>query len=160
MHDAVDPRGGVVVGCPAFDHGREEDLGKDCAEFAHGGAESMAGRAHAGGEDFGRGDEGCGIWAEVEEELGEHVEDEEVGFGETLPGEAEDAEDDGENAEAGDLNGPAADGVDGEDGKPVAWKCAGADEHDLANGCIAEIFIDIVSFGEAKCRNERCRREA
>lgn len=79
----------------ALDHGREEDLRKDGAELAHAGAEAVSRTANACWEDFGRCDESCGVWAEVEEELREDVEDEEVRLGEALPCEPQDAEDDG-----------------------------------------------------------------
>lgn len=71
-------------------------------------------------------------------------------FCEPLPCEAQHAEDDGEDAEAGDLDGLAAQLVDGEDGQPVPWERARADQHDLPDGGVAEVFVDVVAFGEAE----------
>lgn len=120
----------------------------------------MTRAAHARGEDFCRRDECRGIGAKVEEELSEHVEDEEMAFGEALPAESEDTEDYGEDAKAGDLNAFAAEGVDGEDGKPVAGEGAGADEYDLAGCRVAEVEVEVVALVEAHGGHEGGRRKA
>ena len=48
----------------------EEEGREDGAEFTGSGAHAVAEAAHAGWEDFGGDDEGGGVGAEVEEELG------------------------------------------------------------------------------------------
>jgi hypothetical protein len=63
-----------------------------------------------------------------------------VCFGQRLPGEAQDAEDDGQDCEAADLDLFAPQLVNGEDGQPVAWKGAGTDEYDLSCGCVEELL--------------------
>lgn len=109
----------------AFDHGRKENLGKHCAQLSHASTEAVTGAAYASWEDFSGRDEGCCIGAEVEEELRQHVEDEEVFFGKHFPCESEDAEDDGEDEEAADLDAFTAEFIDCEDGEPVSGECAG-----------------------------------
>lgn len=121
----MDPGRGVIMRGAALDHRRKEDLRKHRAQLAHAGCEPMSGRAHARGEDLSRRDEGCRVGTEVEEELRQHVEDEEVGLGQHFPCESKDAEDDGEDAEAADLYAFAAEFVDCEDGEPVPGECAG-----------------------------------
>lgn len=58
----------------------EADLRDDGAELAAGGGDTVRGRAVAGGENFPRDNEGGGVGAEVLEEIGEAVEEDE-GFG-------------------------------------------------------------------------------
>lgn len=56
-----------------LDHGRKENLRKHGAQLSHSRTEPVARGAHAGWEDFRRGDEGRGVGSKVEEELREHV---------------------------------------------------------------------------------------
>ena len=79
----------------------------------------MAGRTVPCREAFTRDDEGGGVGAEVEEELGEDVKSEEGTAGEKVVGEADGDKDAGEEDEAHELDGFAAQGVDGCDGNPV-----------------------------------------
>ena len=51
----------------------EEDAGEDGAEFAGGGADAVGEAADTRGEDFARDDEGGGVGAKIEEELGENL---------------------------------------------------------------------------------------
>ena len=144
----------------ALDHGREEDLRKHGAQLAHARAEPVARAAHSRREDFRGSDEGRGVGAEVEEELCEHVEHEEMCFGQTAPREAQDAEDDRQDGKAADLNRLAPDLVDGEDGEPVSGQRAGADEDDLASGRIAQVLVEVVALVEAHSGEERGGGEA
>jgi hypothetical protein len=109
----------------------------------------MTRAAHTCGEDFCGRDKGCGVGAEVEEELCEDVEREEVRFCEPAPGETEDAEDDGENKEAADLDGFAAELVDEENGAEVAWESTRADEYNLACGSVAQMEVEVGALVEA-----------
>lgn len=106
---------------------REPDLRDDSTQLAHARAETMSRATHARGKDLSGCDERGGIRTKVEGELGEDVERKEMGLRKGLPCEAKHAEDDSENCEASNLNGLAAEFVDGEDGHPVAGKSAGAD---------------------------------
>ena len=96
-----------------------------------------------GGEKKGR--------TKVEEEVGEDVEGEEgaVGLQESVVGEADDAEEDGQHDEAHELDGFAANGVDRGDGDPVPRDGAGADEDQVADSGLAEGFVDVGTGGVA-----------
>lgn len=74
-----------------------------------------------------------------------------MSFGQALPGESKDAEDDGEDGEAADLDPFTADSIDSEDGEPVAGKCTGADEHNLSDGGVAEVGVEIFASIKAHC---------
>jgi hypothetical protein len=64
-----------------------------------------------------------------------------VGFSESLPGEAKDAEDDGQDSEASYLNRLPAHRIDRKNSEPVARQGTGADKNDLARGCVAQIKV-------------------
>lgn len=123
----------------ALYHRRKEDLCEHSAELAHSCTEAVSCTSYSCREDLGGRDECCCVGTEVEEELGEDVEDEEVRFGEDFPSEAKDAEDDCQDCESPDLDGFATELVDGEDREPVAGECAGADQHDLAGCCVTQV---------------------
>jgi hypothetical protein len=160
LHHAVNPGRRVIVRRAALNHRRKENLRKHRAQLAHARAESVSRTAHARREDLGWRNERRGVGSEVEEELREDVEGEEMRLCEVAPREAEDAEDYGEHGEAADLDGLAADLVDGEDGEPVAGECAGADEHDLAGRRVAEVQVEVCALVEAHGGEERGGGEA
>ena len=62
-----------------------------------------------------------------------------------LEAEAENAEDDGEESEADYLERLAAEGVDGDDGGPMARQRAGADKDDGADCLIVESVVESIS---------------
>lgn len=70
-------------------------------------------------------------------------------LGQAAPCEAQDAEDDGQDSEAANLNGAPPDLVDGKDSEPVAGQCAGADEDNLAGGGVAQVFVEVGALVEA-----------
>lgn len=79
LHDVVEPRGGIRVRRSTLSDERAKDtLGDNGSNFSGRSTEAVRGRAVAGREHFTRDDEGGGIGAEVEEELGEDVETEEA----------------------------------------------------------------------------------
>lgn len=51
----------IIVRRAPFDHGCEEDLGNDGAQFAEAGGEAVASGTDSSGEDFGGGYESCSI---------------------------------------------------------------------------------------------------
>lgn len=114
LHQAVRPRA-VVPG----DEGQRDDLRDDGAELARRGREAVTRRPVPRREALARHDERGGVGAEVEEELGDDVERQERSQGQVVVGEAEDAEQDGEDEEPGYLQRPAAYDVDGEYRSPV-----------------------------------------
>lgn len=120
----------------------------------------MRGTAYSCRKDFCRGDERGSVWTKIEEELSEDVESEQVFLRKMLPCETQDAEYYGQDGEPGDLNRFATKFVDSEDGEPVAREGAGADEHDLAGGGVAEVHVEAVALLKAHYGHERGRTEA
>ena len=112
LEDVVEPRGGVGGGGAADAEGTDEGLGDDGADFARGGGDAVRGGAVAGGEALAGDDEGGRVGAEVEEEVAEDVEGEEAVVADDVVAEAHDAEEDGEEDEAHELDGFPADRVD------------------------------------------------
>lgn len=159
-HHVMDPRIGVIMRSAIRDHGREEDLRKDGAQLAHACAETIARAADPRWEDLSRGKKRRGVGAEVEEELREDVEREQMDSRHTSPRESEDAKDDGEDAEAGDLEPLSANAVDGEDGEAVAWEGAGTNQDNLARGGVAQGEVEVFAWAEAHAGHERSRGEA
>lgn len=101
----------------------ETDLGDDGTELARGGRDTVARAPVAGREDLSGDDESGGVGAEVLEEVGEAVEEDEGALGAAEDGvvsEAHDDEDDGQHDEAHDLDGLAAPRVDEDERGPVA----------------------------------------
>lgn len=141
----VEPRGRVGGGGSPGAEGADEDLGKDGSDLAGSGGETVRGGTVAGGEAFTGGDESGGVGAEVEEELGENVESEETLAADVIVREADYDEEDGENDEAHKLDGPAADGIDGGNGDPVAGDCASADQDDVPDRNVVEKLVDVLA---------------
>jgi hypothetical protein len=70
--------------------------------------------------------------------------------------EADDNEDDGEQDKPTQLDGLAANGVNGSNGDPIAWDGASTDDDQVANRIAAEDFVDIATLGEANsAENDR-----
>lgn len=150
LHDVVDPRGRVVFGRVALGlEGAEHALGDDGADLAGGGRETVRGGPVACRETFAGHDEGGGVGAEVEEELSNDVEGEQATLVQFVVGEADDDKDDGEDGEAHELDGLAADGVNRRHRDPVAWDGAGADNDQIADGGVVEDLIHVVTLGVA-----------
>ena len=86
-----------------------------------------------------------------EEELRDDVEAQEavVGPFERLVGEADDDKDDGQDAEAAELDGFAADEIHRGDGHPVSGDGTGADQNEIADGVAVEVFVDVAAAGPA-----------
>lgn len=153
LHDVVEPRGGVGLGRATGTQRTEDALRDDGTDFAGGGGDTVRGGTVASREAFTRNDESGGVRTEVEEELGEDEErDETAGAGrglELVVGETDDDEDDGEHDEAHELDGFAAEGVDGGNGDPVTRDSAGADDDEVTDSGVVEDFVDGVAGGVA-----------
>lgn len=67
----------AVFGCAFGEEGLCHYLCDDSAYFTHGSAKAMACATVAGGKTFAGNDEGRGVRAEIEEELGHDVKCEE-----------------------------------------------------------------------------------
>lgn len=101
----------------------EADLGDDGTELPGRRGDSVRGGSVASGEYFSRNDEGRGVGAEILEEVGQAVEEDEGAVRVTedsVVTEAHDDEDDGEEDETHELDGLAAPDVNEEEGNPVA----------------------------------------
>lgn len=157
LHDVVEPGGGVLLGRVALDpEGTEDRLRDDGADLAGRGGEAVRGGAVAGREALAGDDEGGGVGAEVEEELAEHVEGEEGAFGELVVGEADDAEEDGQDGEAHQLDWLAANGVYGCNCDPVSWNGTGADDDQVTDSGVAENVVHVGAAGVSNsCENDR-----
>ena len=146
LHDMVEPwGGGGTLGSASGTKGTEHALGDDGADLARGGRQTVRGRAVAGGEALAGYDEGGGVRAEVEEELGEDVEGQERVFTKLVVGEADDAEENGEDCKASKLDGLAANGIDSSNGDPVAGDGTRADDDQITDGRVAEDFVHVTS---------------
>ena len=90
-------------------------MSNDSTQLARGGRETMGGRSVSGREAFSGNDKGCCVGTKVEEELGENVDSEKTVIRKLGVCKAEDAEEDGQNDEAHELNWLTAKDIDGSD---------------------------------------------
>ena len=126
-----------------YPQGPKHDLRNNRTNFPRRGTETVRGGAVSRRETFTRYNKSGGVGAEVEEELAEDIQRKEGVLGEFVVSEADDAEEDGEDDETHQLDGFAADGVDGCDSDPVARDGAGADDDQVADGGVAEDVVDV-----------------
>lgn len=89
------------------------------------------------------------VLTEVEEELGEDVERQKTALAQAVVAEADDGKEDGEDDETHNLDGLAAELVHCRYCTPVSRDGTGANEHQLANGCVVEPRIHILPLPEA-----------
>lgn len=101
----------------------------------------MRGGTVASWEALSWHDEGGCIWTEVEEELDEDVESELGVTRELLVSETPDAEEDGEDGEAHQLNWLTSDGVNKCDGDPVTWNGTSNDENAVTGGKVVKLLV-------------------
>jgi hypothetical protein len=110
----------------------------DGAGLPRGGGDAVACGPQPRREDLGRHDEGGAVGAEVCEEEGEGVHDDEAdvvaGRGPVVVGDGEAEHEDGHHEEAEQLDGEAADDVDERDGEPVARDGAAERDERLGAG--------------------------
>lgn len=103
----------------------------------------MAGGSVAGWEALSWNDEGCAVGSEVEEELSQDVAGEETARADLVVGETHDAEEDGQDDEAHELDWLAANSVNESDGHPVTWDGTSADQDDVTNGNVVEELVGV-----------------
>jgi len=148
LHNVVQPWAGSATSSTGLDAAStertEHTLRNDGTDLAGGGGEAVGGGAVTGWEAFTGDDEGGGVGTEVEEELGEDVEGEESVAREVVVGESDDDEEYGEHGEAHELNGLAANGIDGCNGDPVTGDSTGENENEISNSVLA---VDLVHVG-------------
>lgn len=90
-----------------------------------------------------------GLLTEVEEELGQDVESEQALLADLVVGETDDAEEDGEERETHQLNGLAANGINGGNRDPVTGDGTGADEDEVTNGGVEEVLVHVLGVARA-----------
>lgn len=98
----------------------------------------MGSGAVPGGEAFSRHDESCCVRAEVEEELAHYVACQQTLRTKLVVRESDDDEQDREEDESHELNGLAANGINGRDGHPVARDGTSAHDYEIANSSVVE----------------------
>lgn len=133
---------------------RETDLRDDGAELARRGGETVACRTVTGGERFSGYDESGGVGAEVLEEVGEAVEEDErlgrrCGGNQLLVAETHAAEEDGKDSEAHQLDRLAAPRVDEEESHPVTGNQAGDGQDHVADADVVEVGEDLQAARES-----------
>jgi len=109
-------------------------------------------------KDFPRDDECCSVRAKVEKELREDVDGEEAVGGDAEVHEAHYGEEDGEDSEAHELDGLAADGVDCCYGHPIAGNGTGENNNHVADGGVVQVLVGGCSAGGrvSDCRQDGC----
>lgn len=145
LHNMLEP-GSVARVLGTLVHQRAEDtLGNDGTDLAGGGRDTVGGGTVAGGEALAGHDEGGSVGAEVEEELGNNVETQQtvVGLEQGVVGKADDDEENGEDGETHQLDGLAANGVDGSNGHPVTGNSTSTDQDQVTNSVTTQGLVDV-----------------
>lgn len=154
LEDVVQPRRSVSGGGATDTERTDESLGDDGTDLAGSGGDTVGSRSVASREALSGDDEGGGVGAEVEEELGEDV-DGKLGVGaDVVVCEAEDDEEDGENDETHELDRLATNGVNSGDSDPVAGHGTSKNDDDVADGSLVEHLVDVATTAEADGRED------
>ena len=101
----------------------------------------MRRRPVAGREALAGDDEGGRVGSEVEEELGENVDGQQSVGGELVVRKTHDDEENGKDGETTQLDGLAADCVDGRYGDPVTGDGTGEHNDQVTNGRVVEVLV-------------------
>ena len=107
----------------------------------------MACRPVSCGKALSRNDECGGVGPEVEEELRDDEAGEQAGGADRVVAEAHDAEEDGQQGEAHELDWLAADGIAEGNGDPVAGDGTCADKDDVADCDVHVVVVDVDGVG-------------
>lgn len=143
LHDVVEPRALVRVGDVAAGSERSNGtLGDDGTDLARSSRDTVRGRPVAGGEALAGHDEGGSVRSPVEEQLDEDVDGQHTVGADLVVRKAPHEEEDGEEDEPDELEGLAADGVDGSNGEPVAGDGTSADENAVTSSEVVKLRID------------------
>lgn len=117
------------------------ELTDDGTNLSGRSGNTVGGRPIPRGEALARDDEGGRVRTEVEEELSQDVHSQQAVLTKLVIGETHDDEQDSEDREAHELDGLAADGVNGSNGHPVARDGTRQDDDKIANRSIVQIFV-------------------
>jgi len=127
----------------------EADLGDDGSKFTGSSRDTMCGGTVTSGEDLSRDDEGGGVGAEVLEEIGEAVEEDE-GLGSTMGGdkfvvpETHADEGTGKDDETHHLDWLASPTVDESEGDPVSRDETSNGKNQVTDADIPQVVKDLV----------------
>jgi hypothetical protein len=102
----------------------------------------VGGRPVASGEAFSRHDEGGGVGTPVEEKLDEDVDGQHAVGLDVIVGESPDDEQNGQEDEADELQGLAADCVNGSNREPVTRDGSSADEDAVTSSKVEKFVVD------------------
>lgn len=153
LHEMVQPgatiRAAAVLRSALVQQVRGDDLGNNSTNLARTRTQTVTRASVARGIAFTGDDEGGGVRAKVKEELCNDIEGEQRTLRQMVVRETDDAEDDGEEEEAEDLDRLATNGVDGGHRSPVSGNAAGTVEDEVANGGLPEHRVDGLAIGEA-----------
>jgi len=137
------------LGGPAdVDQSRKANLGDNRTELAGSSGDTVTSGSIASGEDLARNDKGCGVRAEVLEEVGHAVEEHERLFPtgrrfKFVVSETHDAEDDSEEGETHKLDRLATPGVDEEEGGVVTGDETADSEDKVTDSDIVEGLLNV-----------------
>lgn len=150
LNNVVEPRRSVGSSGTTDTERTNEGLSDDGTNFAGGGRDTVRSRSVAGREAFTRNNERGSIGAEVEEELSKDVDGEKTVRSNLVVGETHDAEENGKEDEAHELNRLATNGVNERDSDPVSRDGTSADDDDVTNGSVA---VDLVNIAASRVTN-------
>jgi hypothetical protein len=143
LHNMVKPwASGATFDGTASSQRRDGGLGDNGPDLTGGGRDTVGGRPVASREALSGHDEGGGVGAPVEEKLNEDVDAQHAVGAEVLEGESPDDEQDGQEDEANELQGLAADSVKGSDREPVTRDGTSADENAVTGSKVKELMVD------------------
>ena len=148
FHEMVDPGIGSSFVLQCSGH-RLRNNGTNLAGTSR---DTVRGRSISGWEDLTRDNERGGIGTKVLEEIAKTIKSEESASGNDVVSETDNTEKDGENNEAHELNGFAADGVNSCNGDPVPGDQAGARQNDITN---TQVVKPMVSNGDREHTSDK-----
>ena len=127
----------------------ESDLGNNSTKLSGGGGDTMGSGTVASGEDLSRDDEGGRVGAEVLEEVGQAVEEDEslgstTGGNELVVGETHDNEGASKNDETHQLDRLAPPGVDEKEGDPVSGDETSDGENQVTDRDVVQVVEDLL----------------
>ena len=138
-----------LVGATDVSELSETDLGDDSSKFTGSSGDTMCSGTITSGEGLTRNDEGGGVGAEVLEEVGEAVEEDE-GLGSTGGGgklvvrETHADESASKNDEAHHLDRLAPPRVDEKEGDPVSGDETSDGKNQVTDANVPQVVIDLV----------------
>ncbi|KAB8659296.1 hypothetical protein FH972_026185 [Carpinus fangiana] len=133
----------------------EEDTGENGTHLADGSGEAVGETADTRGEGLGGDDEGGGVGAEVEEQLGQGEAGKLASGADAVVVASNDTEEQGGEDEATDLDGLASEPLNGRNGQEVTGEVAGDDDDQVTVGTAEELVVGVGAGGEADGGEQR-----